>query len=74
MAREKPKLVPVRFIMPNAPYTTGEIAGFAPAVAKRLVDNKRAEYYKPPEEEVAEAPPKAKPKAKPRAKSKAKKK
>ena len=68
-------LVSVRFIVANAPYMSGEIAGFEPTVAKRFVDRKRAVYYKP--EDQPDASPAAetepKPKAKPRAKAKAKK-
>ena len=48
-------LISVRFIMPNAPYMSGEIAGFEPTVAKRFVDRKRAVYYTPPEEDQPEA-------------------
>ena len=71
-------LVPVRFIMKNAPYNVGEIAGFPPAVAQRLIDRKRAVPYVPPEEEKpvvpppAESEPEPKPKAKPKAKAKKK--
>ena len=48
-------LVLVRFIMPNAPYMSGETAGFPPVVAKRFVDRKRAVYVNPPEENQPEA-------------------
>ena len=45
-------LVLVRFVMPNAPYMSGETAGFPPVVAKRFVDRKRAVYCTPPKEEL----------------------
>jgi hypothetical protein len=48
-------LVLVRFIMPNAPYMSGETAGFDPVTAKRFVDRKRAVYCTPPEEDQPEA-------------------
>ncbi len=68
--REK-EITLVRFIRPNAPYMSGETAGFPPEVAQRFIDRKRAVLANPPEE--AAAPPAApKPKAKPKAKSKAK--
>ena len=42
-------LVLVRFITANAPYMSGETAGFPEATAKRFVDRKRAVYCTPPE-------------------------
>ena len=73
--------VPVRFIMPNAPYMSGETAWFPPVVAQRFVDRKRAVFPDQPEEAevappAAEVAPKPKPKAKKaraKAKTKAKK-
>jgi len=56
MAREIVKKYPVRFIMKNAPYNIGEIAGFPLEVSQRFVDRKRAVWYKPPGQEDAEAP------------------
>jgi hypothetical protein len=64
MARDK-RLIPVRFIMKNAPYNVGEIAGFPEAIAQRFVDRKRAVFYKPPEPEVEPKPKASKPKEKP---------
>lgn len=70
----KKKLVPVRFIRKNAPYNVGEIAGFTPEIAKRLIDRKRAVPYVPPEEEKPVVPPPATSEPKPKPKAKAKKK
>jgi hypothetical protein len=60
--------------MKNAPYNVGEIAGFPPEIAKRLIDRKRAVPYVPPEEEkpVVEPPAKSEPEPEPKAKPKAK--
>jgi len=72
------EIVLVQFIQPNAPYMSGETAGFPPAVAQRFVDRKRAVFVHPPPdpapEPAAEVAPKPKPKAKPKAKPKSKKK
>lgn len=82
-----PNTVGVRFVMPNAPYMSGEVAWFPPEVAQRFIDRKRAVLHVPPEEGASEAPakeevvapaaevapkPKAKSKKKPAAKSKKK--
>lgn len=40
--RPKVEKISVQFIQKNAPYNVGEIAGFPIAVAKRLVQAKRA--------------------------------
>jgi hypothetical protein len=48
-------LVLVRFIRPNAPYMSGETAGFDSVTAKRFVDRKRAVYVNPPGEDQPEA-------------------
>ena len=57
-------LVLVRFIQPNAPYMSGETAGFDPVTAKRFVDRKRAVYCTPPRENQPEAKVEVKAKAK----------
>ena len=78
------ELVLVRFIMKNAPYNVGETAGFPEAIAKRLIDRKRAVIYVPPgqeeppkdvpvEETVIEPPAASEPKPKPKAKARKKK-
>jgi hypothetical protein len=46
MARNT-EIVLVRFIVANAPYMSGETAGFPPETAKRFVDRKRAVYVEP---------------------------
>lgn len=45
------ELVCVKFVRKNAPYNSGEIAGFAPSIAANLVKAKRAVYYTPEAEE-----------------------
>jgi hypothetical protein len=76
-------LVSVKFIRKNSPYNVGEIAGFPPDIAEKLVKRKRAVYSKPdkeappkppPAKEDAVEPPKPKAKAKAKPKAKAKKK
>lgn len=48
----------VKFLVPAAPYNSGEQAGFDDATAKRLVDTGKAEYVKGA---AARAPAKAEP-------------
>ncbi|MDI6872095.1 MAG: hypothetical protein QME79_12280 [Bacillota bacterium] len=55
-------MIPVRFKVGQAPYNAGEIAGFPPEVAERLISAGVAEAYvaevRPPEVTKAiEAPP-----------------
>ena len=53
MARRTEPLVPVRFIVKNAPYNAGEIAGFPRALADRLIAKKRAVPYVPDSEPMS---------------------
>ncbi len=68
MARET-EIVLVRFTQSNAPYMSGEVAGFPPAVAQRFIDRKRAVFVHPPPDPAPKPAAKAKPKAKPKAKA-----
>ncbi len=52
-------MIPVRFKVGQAPYNAGEIAGFPPAVAERLIQAGVAEPYEAPaasRPEVTKAP------------------
>ena len=70
MARVTEK-VSVKFIQPNAPYMSGEIAGFPAAIAQRFVDRKRAVFCDADGKTIVVEPPaEEKPKAKPKAKAK----
>ena len=51
MTKEKPVIV--KFVQKNAPYNVGELAGFSPAVARRLVAGKKAIFYTPEDEASA---------------------
>ena len=49
MAHEK---VLVRFRHQIPGYSVGEVAGYSPVIAQRLVDDLYAEFYHPPQEEA----------------------
>jgi len=61
-------MVSIRFIKPNLPYQTGEIAGFYPELARNYVAKGVAEYFDP-EAEAAAAKQAAKAAAKQAAKA-----
>ena len=48
-------LVPVIFIAKHSIYNAGEVAGFHPDEAAKLVERKRAVYYEQPREETVSA-------------------
>jgi len=44
----------VRFIKGYSPYQTGEVAGFPPEKAEKLIKMKVAEVYQKPDSEIIE--------------------
>jgi hypothetical protein len=58
VTKEKPVIV--KFVQKNAPYNIGELAGFSPEVARRLVAGGKAIFHTPEDEaEVQSAEEKA---------------
>lgn len=53
MTKEKPVIV--KFVKKNAPYNVGELAGFPPAIARRLVSGRKAIFYTPEDEAATES-------------------
>lgn len=57
--RDGTKLVSVKFKVPSGGYNSGEVAGFAPAVAAKLVERQLAAYEPGPTVAPPAAPAKA---------------
>jgi hypothetical protein len=55
MSRDK-VLVLVRFIQKNAPYNTGETAGFPAAIAQRFIEHGKAVLHEPMSPKSEEKP------------------
>lgn len=53
MTKEKPVIV--KFVRKNAPYNVGELAGFSPVIARRLVAGGKAIFYTPEDEDATES-------------------